>query len=231
MNNMQWTIEMARGLRTIHLRTVIAERPANVPIGWLIYNAARPLDGDMVWQGDFCHGVFYSALDPNQEAGDFIRRHNFNASSDAYLMRYMTEEEVFQRGKALYLSQRKNIVDAKLLDAPKYREWLCQHYLDHVNHDEGLAGPEIVLTEEQLSTARVLSVFITDMLAYKAERPEDPPITEAMLYKVMSQHGLVDQSAFDAILDGLVMAEQIERKDGILTLKRKEASDVSGQRS
>jgi len=44
---------------------IISEKPKDIPENWLIFNAPRPLLGDKEWQGDFQHGIFYVAVDPN----------------------------------------------------------------------------------------------------------------------------------------------------------------------
>lgn len=39
-------------------------RPEGLPLDWVVFNAPRPLPGDIAWKGDFNHGIHYSALDP-----------------------------------------------------------------------------------------------------------------------------------------------------------------------
>jgi len=45
----------------------IRTRPENIPEDWSIYNAPRPIPGEIVWDGDFLHGVFYAAVPPEAE--------------------------------------------------------------------------------------------------------------------------------------------------------------------
>lgn len=40
-------------------------RPRDVPLDWLVFNAPRPLVGDQAWQGEWCKGVFYAAVNPD----------------------------------------------------------------------------------------------------------------------------------------------------------------------
>ncbi len=44
-------------------------RPLSLPdelitADWLVFNAPRPMPGHICWQGDFMHGIFYSAIAP-----------------------------------------------------------------------------------------------------------------------------------------------------------------------
>src|ERR1019366_515437 len=34
--------------------------PEQIPAGWLIVNAPRPLNGEITWDGEFRHGTFYA---------------------------------------------------------------------------------------------------------------------------------------------------------------------------
>jgi phage terminase large subunit-like protein len=45
----------------------VGARPENVPVGWRVFNAPRPLRGHRTWQGQFISGVFYAAVNPDAE--------------------------------------------------------------------------------------------------------------------------------------------------------------------
>ncbi len=77
---------------------MIGERPADVPEGWPVFNAPRPLDGAKSWQGDFRHGIYYAAVDPSlPEASRAIEN---NKSLDGWLVLYLSEDEVKQKALA-----------------------------------------------------------------------------------------------------------------------------------
>ncbi len=38
--------------------------PEAIPEGWLVVNAPRPVGGEMTWEGEFRHGLFYAAAPP-----------------------------------------------------------------------------------------------------------------------------------------------------------------------
>jgi hypothetical protein len=69
---------------------IIGLRPEQVPEGWAIYNAPRPLYGDKTWQGDFVHGVYYVAIAPHTPATALFREEN--ALSDAWELEYVLPE-------------------------------------------------------------------------------------------------------------------------------------------
>ncbi len=67
------------------------DRPADIPDGWRVFNAPRPLYGQMDWQGDFLSGIFYVAVDPASEiSAGFIER---NRQLDARELVYISQEE------------------------------------------------------------------------------------------------------------------------------------------
>jgi len=79
----------------VNRKRVIGTRPEDVPAGWPIFNAPRPLVGTMAWNGDFIHGRFYVAVDLSDAiyAKTMIKR---NIELDAWLIEYITEEEASQ---------------------------------------------------------------------------------------------------------------------------------------
>lgn len=90
------------------VQQVIGERPSHVPSGWVIFNAPRPLYGKD-WKGDFRHGVFYAAVDPNDpmQAG-FIEE---NRRLDGWMIEYITKEHVWEYGRKLAKEYNVPITD------------------------------------------------------------------------------------------------------------------------
>lgn len=111
--------------KTARTRTVLGECPEHItndhgvkleiPEGWVIFNAPRPLyaseialfvrhdefKGDVfnyvyaTWVGDFKHGIFYVAVDPEDEA-----TWNSNVSNDGWILEFRSAEhaqKVMQR--------------------------------------------------------------------------------------------------------------------------------------
>lgn len=61
--------------------------------GWAVANAPRPIPGEVTWQGDFRHGVFYAA-------GDLFMYGNSWASLDAWPVVPITNQEVLSKLEA-----------------------------------------------------------------------------------------------------------------------------------
>lgn len=87
------TIDEVTGLPVRLVNTADWTGP-DVPDGWLIANAPRPLAGPQTWTGDFRCGIFYAAapeLVPSWRADDarlirFITNADIEARIDAYLV-------------------------------------------------------------------------------------------------------------------------------------------------
>ena len=74
------------------IQTILATRPADVPDGWIIFNAPRPLDGDKTWQGDFYHGLFYAAVDP---AGKLAAESVYDSVAlDGWVCEYVSQSDI-----------------------------------------------------------------------------------------------------------------------------------------
>lgn len=84
--------ELNHSLNDVTTIGVIAERPKDVPPGWLILNAPRPLLGHREWQGEFVHGIFYVAIDPQDTlASTFLQKSH---DLDGWLIRYYSEKDL-----------------------------------------------------------------------------------------------------------------------------------------
>lgn len=90
-------------LRKIH---VIGERPAEAPAGSLVLNAPRPLLASEIdgvyhhWQGKFIHGIFYVAVDPEDE-----KTLEKNRQDDAWEVVYWKREDAVEWAKNYYLTE------------------------------------------------------------------------------------------------------------------------------
>lgn len=65
-----------------------------VPEGWIVYNAPRPLMGHEGWSGEFVHGIFYAAVNPEGEYAEvYVKR---NQELDGHIVRWVTKGEVLE---------------------------------------------------------------------------------------------------------------------------------------
>src|ERR1019366_1275537 len=62
--------------------------PEPIPDGWRIVNAPRPIGGEITWEGEFRHGVFWAAA-PADTAGRFGWE-----ALDAWPVRFITDGEI-----------------------------------------------------------------------------------------------------------------------------------------
>lgn len=100
---------------------VLAERPAEAPAGWLVFNAPRPIYGAVTWQGVFLHGIFYAAVDPAD--GEYSRQYmEANGKFDAYLIRYidMTDVESWLTAHCIEKGYDRSVMD-------RGSEWAYYH--------------------------------------------------------------------------------------------------------
>jgi hypothetical protein len=61
------------------LRVVVSidnNQATDIPPGWIVFNAPRPMYGDKDWQGDPGHGTFYGAIDPHGERPEWMIKEN-----------------------------------------------------------------------------------------------------------------------------------------------------------
>ena len=71
---------------------VMVNIPEAIPDGWPVFNAPRPLYGQMAWRGQFLSGIFYTAVDPADRWSDgFIKR---NHENDASLVKFVTHQDI-----------------------------------------------------------------------------------------------------------------------------------------
>jgi hypothetical protein len=79
----------ARG--TVLVNVAAWDGPADIPEGWKIANAPRPLAGERTWDGQFRHGIFYAAA-PQVVGGTFGW-----AADDAWPVEFIDNAEITRR--------------------------------------------------------------------------------------------------------------------------------------
>lgn len=97
--------EMEKKIRKHDFKVAVVidkERPTKVPASWPIFNAPRPIPGDENWQGDFRHGIYYSAVDPNREKEVVDYNLTTLKSLDAWLVRYYTTSQAIDWMRRYY---------------------------------------------------------------------------------------------------------------------------------
>jgi hypothetical protein len=69
--------------------------PTDLPDGWVIVNAPRPLLGDRTWEGQFRHGIFYAA-GPVPDGWEPEQVNRWGAD-DAWQAEFITDAEIAAR--------------------------------------------------------------------------------------------------------------------------------------
>lgn len=78
-------------LRELPVNIADWDGPDDLPDGWLIANASRPLAGERTWTARFRHGIFYAAS-PGIREGRFGWK-----ADDAWLITFTSNEEISTR--------------------------------------------------------------------------------------------------------------------------------------
>ena len=82
----------------IQVWRILGASPLTVPAGRTIFNAPRPIYGQLTWNGDYRHGRFYTAIDPSD---GFVFRGNQtlsqkwaegNAELDAWVLIFVDDD-------------------------------------------------------------------------------------------------------------------------------------------
>lgn len=123
-------------MSTISTRTLLGNRPQNVPADWPIYSAPRPLYGDMEWRDGGGAGFFYVAVNPTGERAAWMNEQN--ARNGAELFIYVGEEEAYSAGRQqlIDLYSERGQLDADrqaVLDDPDSRTWIVERYIRLLN--------------------------------------------------------------------------------------------------
>ena len=83
-----------------------------------MYNAPRPLYGELNWKGPFLHGVFYAAMNPVGEYAQMYRE--FNETMDAWPVEWVTEPEARR-----WLTEHTRIPSWKIHDSDSHGIWVA----------------------------------------------------------------------------------------------------------
>jgi hypothetical protein len=106
-------------------------RPADVPDDWVIFNAPRPMYGSMTWQGDWCRGIYYAAVDPAEpEALAECRRKN--GEWDGRELVFVTEDEAISRMRAHWVKMAGERAEAYVAN-PNNRAKVIEAFENLVN--------------------------------------------------------------------------------------------------
>jgi hypothetical protein len=83
------------------LLRILGARPTALPDGtplpahWEVYNAPRPLYGALTWDGEFRHGAFYGAVDPDDDSHPLFMataQRRGNLRLDGWLVEWLDRE-------------------------------------------------------------------------------------------------------------------------------------------
>ncbi|WP_454727956.1 MULTISPECIES: strawberry notch-like NTP hydrolase domain-containing protein [Cupriavidus] len=143
------------------LRGVVAEAApfADLPAGWLVMNAPRPLVGDRLANGDFRHGRFYAAIDPaGAMATLYFER---NARDDARML--FTADAATRVAMALQTVEPEYHAGYLEFDEAE-REEALHHHIASLNDGRSL-GELRALAAKGLPVVAAVAPELPDVLA------------------------------------------------------------------
>lgn len=111
-------------------------REVNIPKGcedWEIYNAPRPFPATVTWQGEFIRGVFYGAINPEDEFA--VENRIRTQQLDASRLVFVSREEVETWGHAYCVEHDVNYGDFDFDDIAKA---YLRHAIDRHTEEKGL---------------------------------------------------------------------------------------------
>ena len=106
-------------------------RPADLPDGWLMFNGPRPMYGMRAWQGEWCRGSWYAAVDPS-EAEAVAESQKLNAELDGRELVFLPREFVLSEQRKRYIAQLGERA-LKFVDEQKNVEGMIERYLELAN--------------------------------------------------------------------------------------------------
>lgn len=110
------------------------------PETWEFYNAPRPIYGTEEWGGPFIRGVFWTAVDPDDQMADHMRQRNAELDAARIHFRSVEDHEGQVTEYGLYMAGRYGL-DINELD----RAEVERDYLSHQPDDDRV----IVLEKER----------------------------------------------------------------------------------
>ena len=97
--------------------------PNNVPAGWELWNAPRPLYGHMQMVGPFLHGLLYAAIDPHQPDADMWRERNIQL--DGRLVVFISRAKIEAWGRKFCAENEMDYDDFSYDEV--VRSWQVNH--------------------------------------------------------------------------------------------------------
>ena len=165
------------------LRVALSESApmADVPAGWIVMNAPRPILGTQLHEGEFLKGIFYAAIDPQ----------------DAMAARQATENRKLAASVVLVVSQDEQVGMA--LAHSRYRD----RYYDEMDAGQRFAalnGPIRNLNDMTFGDAKVLleeaRAYLTLRDLIRAQALNATPVDDAVA-EVVVQEPSIDASVLD----------------------------------
>ncbi len=123
------------------VRYEIGERPSEAPEGWTVWNAPRPLYGEIVWHGDFVKGCFYAATNPDAAEYMDVRGQEIrNRDLDACQIEWVTRDKAAQMARERYETDDYYAPLLKIYERERgefrARQLLIQSFKDHIARPE-----------------------------------------------------------------------------------------------
>lgn len=110
----------------IKKRVVVGDRPATIPVGWIVCNAPRPIFGHVLWMGEFVTGRFYAAIDPEEPNADQL--YALNCQNDATILGFINEDAAFERGREIIRERHGASAEVEaIVGEPANRSWVVSH--------------------------------------------------------------------------------------------------------
>jgi len=120
-------------------KVVNFNKPQEAPEGWEIYNAPRPIFGTITdtgpttWQGEFISGIFYAAINPDDDEAEMWREENrkLHATKLQYVTRQSVIDEMVEYYNQKYPADKvTKIFTDHPLDDNETQEMLIQTWFN-----------------------------------------------------------------------------------------------------
>ena len=151
-----------------------------IPEGWVLMNAARPLVGNLQYEGDFLSGRYYAALDPSDEY--FENRIKQNVNLDASVVLQATKDEISLM--AMNVSKHKN---EYLQIAARRNEPVYAVRLGEVDNLPYAQASQLLVDAKRELDGKSLHEYAKSVLEAQAEKEANASTEKASLYDLMPQ--------------------------------------------
>lgn len=71
-----------------------------VPVGWELFCAARPLYGHKTWEGAWCHDRHWAIINPNGDRADLMQQETIALDGWRVFWATLSDVEAFSRERA-----------------------------------------------------------------------------------------------------------------------------------